>query len=197
MRHLQEENLKKKKNLKTFHIKWADRLIMWLLLNGFLLPGPLLVWDSSVIGGSASSWIVGTDANRPVMNTHTHWVNVYTQMEEFLSVSYFNIKFNRILQQYTPVACRGLHWQREKLRLTESSVVRQLLVNLLHPLDVEATALRVVNHRFGIVHAHHTVGRLLDRLWCVPRLVDVTVGIVLQDGNVTPAGKSSAKKNKI
>lgn len=26
--------------------------------------GPLLVWDSSVIGGSASSWIVGTDASR-------------------------------------------------------------------------------------------------------------------------------------
>lgn len=26
--------------------------------------GSLLVWDSSVIGGSASSWIVGTDASR-------------------------------------------------------------------------------------------------------------------------------------
>lgn len=29
------------------------------------LPGPLLVCDSSVIGGSASSWIVGTDASKP------------------------------------------------------------------------------------------------------------------------------------
>lgn len=42
------------------------------LLHIFLLPGPLLVWDSSVIGGSASSWIVGTDASRPDTHTHTH-----------------------------------------------------------------------------------------------------------------------------
>lgn len=37
----------------------------------FLLPGPLLVCDSSVIGGSASSWIVGTDASRPGTKTQT------------------------------------------------------------------------------------------------------------------------------
>lgn len=38
-------------------------------LTWFLLPGPLLVWDSSVIGGSASSWIVGTEASKPEKNT--------------------------------------------------------------------------------------------------------------------------------
>lgn len=29
------------------------------------LQEPLLVWKSSVMGGSASSWMVGTDARRP------------------------------------------------------------------------------------------------------------------------------------
>ena len=43
-----------------------------MLLLHFFLPGPLLVWDSSVIGGSASSWIVGTDASRPGARAHTH-----------------------------------------------------------------------------------------------------------------------------
>lgn len=33
------------------------------------LPGPLLFWNSSVIGGSASSWMVGTDASRPARRT--------------------------------------------------------------------------------------------------------------------------------
>lgn len=46
---------------------WNIRILLLCLL----LPGPLLVWDSSVIGGSASSWIVGTDASRPE-DTHKH-----------------------------------------------------------------------------------------------------------------------------
>lgn len=64
----------------------------------------------------------------------------------------------------------------------------ELLVNLFHSLDVKPAALRVVDHRFGIIHSHHTVGCFLDRLWGVPRLIDVPVRVVLQDGNVTPAG---------
>lgn len=36
-----------------------------------LLPGPLLFWSSSVMGGSASSWMVGTDARRPEETKHS------------------------------------------------------------------------------------------------------------------------------
>lgn len=64
--------------------------------------------------------------------------------------------------------------------------MRELLVHLLHPLDVESAALRVVDHRFGVIHPHHTVGCLLDSLRGVPRLVDVAVWVVLQDGDVVP-----------
>lgn len=62
----------------------------------------------------------------------------------------------------------------------------QLLINLLHPLDVEPAALSVVDHRFWVIHSHNTVGCLLDGLRCVPGLVDVPVRVVLQDGDVTP-----------
>lgn len=73
-------------------------------------------------------------------------------------------------------------------RLTESSVVGQLLVNLLHPLDVQSAALGVVYHGLGVIHPHHAVGRLLDRLRGIPGLVEVPVWVVLQDGYVAPAG---------
>ena len=66
-----------------------------------------------------------------------------------------------------------------QFRLTESSVMGELLVNLFHPLDVEPAALCVVDHGFGVVHSHHTVGSLLDRLWGVPGLVYVPVWVVL------------------
>lgn len=72
--------------------------------------------------------------------------------------------------------------------LTESSVVGQLLVDLLHPLDVEPAALGVVDHGSGVVHPHHTARPLLHRLRGVPGLVDVAVGEVLQDGDVAPWG---------
>lgn len=38
----------------------------------------------------------------------------------------------------------------------------ELLVNLFHPLDVEPAALSMVDHWFGVIHSHHTVGCLLD-----------------------------------
>jgi hypothetical protein len=46
--------------------------------------------------------------------------------------------------------------------LTEASVMGQLLVDLLHPLYVQPAGLGVVDHGFGVVHAHHAVGGLLD-----------------------------------
>lgn len=62
----------------------------------------------------------------------------------------------------------------------------QLLVNLFHPLNIEPAALCVVDHRFRVIHSHHTVGCLLDRLRGVPWFIDVPVRVVLQDGDVTP-----------
>lgn len=62
--------------------------------------------------------------------------------------------------------------------LTKASVVRQLLVNLLHSLDVEPAALSMVDHRFRIVHTHNAVGLFLHRFWSVPWLIDVAVRIV-------------------
>lgn len=62
----------------------------------------------------------------------------------------------------------------------------ELLVNLFHSLNVEPAALCVVDHRFGVIHSHHAVGCLLDRLRGVPRLIDVPVRVVLQYGDVTP-----------
>lgn len=65
----------------------------------------------------------------------------------------------------------------------------ELLINLFHPLNVESAALCMVDHRFGVIHSYHTVGCLLERLRCIPRLVDVPVRVVLQDGDVTPVGR--------
>ena len=70
--------------------------------------------------------------------------------------------------------------------LTESSVVGQLLVDLLHPLYVEPAALGMVHHRHGVVHPHHAPRCLLHRLRGVPGLVNVAVGVVLQFGDVAP-----------
>lgn len=62
----------------------------------------------------------------------------------------------------------------------------ELLVNLFHSLDVESAALSVVYHRLGVIHSHHTVGCLLNQLRSVPWLIDVSVWVVLQDGDVSP-----------
>lgn len=71
--------------------------------------------------------------------------------------------------------------------------MRQLLIHLLHSLNVESTALCVLDHGFGIVHAHHTVGCLLHGLRGIPGLIDVAVGVVFQDGDVAP----SKEENKV
>lgn len=62
----------------------------------------------------------------------------------------------------------------------------QLLIHLLHSFNVESTALCMLDHGLGIIHPHHTVGRLLHRLRGVPGLVDVAVGVVFQNGDVAP-----------
>lgn len=114
----------------------------------------------------------------------------------------FSATPERINRSYT-LRGDGASWSDPEGRLgqspctlTESSVVGQLLVNLFHPLDVESAALGVVDHGFGVVHPHHTVGCLLDRLRSVPRLVDVPVGVILQDGDVAPWGKSVKAASK-
>lgn len=56
--------------------------------------------------------------------------------------------------------------------LTESAVSGQLLVDLPHPLDVQATGLRVVHHRFGVVHADHAFGRELHVVRRIPGVID-------------------------
>lgn len=62
----------------------------------------------------------------------------------------------------------------------------ELLVNLFHSLYVEPAALCMINHWFGVIHSHHTVGCLLDRLRGIPRLIDVPIRVVFQDGDVMP-----------
>lgn len=55
---------------------------------------------------------------------------------------------------------------------TQSSVSAQLLVDLLHPLDVEPARLCVVHHGLRVMDSNDALGRRLHRLWSVPRVVD-------------------------
>lgn len=71
--------------------------------------------------------------------------------------------------------------------LTEASVAGELLVDLLHPLDVEAAGLGVVHHGFGVVNSDHAFGCLLHALRSVPGVVNVFGWETPQDGQVTPA----------
>lgn len=70
--------------------------------------------------------------------------------------------------------------------LTQALVLGELLVDLLHSVDVEAAGFSVPDHRSGVVHPHHTITGSLQALRSVPRLVDVAIGIVLQFGDVSP-----------
>lgn len=76
--------------------------------------------------------------------------------------------------------------------LTEASVAGELLVDLLHPLDVEAAGLGVVHHGFGVVDTDHAFGRLLHALGSVPGVVNVFGWETPQDGQVTP-GRGGAQ----
>lgn len=73
--------------------------------------------------------------------------------------------------------------------LTEASVAGQLLVDLLHALDVEAAGLGVVHHGLWVMHANDALGCLLHALRGVPGVVDVLGGVSSQDGQVAPGGR--------
>lgn len=70
--------------------------------------------------------------------------------------------------------------------LTQAAVAGELLVDLLHPLHVEAAGLGVVHHGFGVVHTDHALGRLLHALGCIPGVVDVLGREALQYGKIAP-----------
>ncbi|KAJ8951839.1 hypothetical protein NQ318_019814 [Aromia moschata] len=80
-----------------------------------------------------------------------------------------------------PVAVRAL---RAIFPILQHPVVGQLLVDLLHPLDVHAAGHRVVHHRQRVVLAHDALRRPLDVLGGGPRLVDVLRRHVLQHRQV-------------
>lgn len=65
--------------------------------------------------------------------------------------------------------------------LIEVSVLYELLVHLLHSLDVRATRYRVVHHGQRVVLADHAFRRLLHVFRRSPRLVYVLSWHVLQD----------------
>lgn len=65
--------------------------------------------------------------------------------------------------------------------LTQAPVSAQLLVDLLHPLDVEPACLCVVHHGLRVMNADYALGGRLHGLWGVPRVVDVLSGKTSED----------------
>ena len=70
--------------------------------------------------------------------------------------------------------------------LTQTAVAGELLVDLRHPLDVEAANLGVVHHGLGVMHADHALGCLLHALGRVPGVEDVLGWEGLQYGQIAP-----------
>lgn len=56
--------------------------------------------------------------------------------------------------------------------LTEAPVAGQLLVNLLHSLNVYPAGLSVINHGFRVVHSNYALCDLLNTFWGIPRVID-------------------------
>lgn len=71
---------------------------------------------------------------------------------------------------------------------TQSSVAGELLINLLHPLYVDAAGLSMVHHGFGVVDSYDALGSLLHFLRGIPRIIDVFGWKAPQYGQVTPGG---------
>lgn len=65
--------------------------------------------------------------------------------------------------------------------LTQPPVAAQLLVDLLHPLDVEAAGFCVVDHGFWVVDADDAFGSRLHGLRGVPGIIDVLGGETSED----------------
>lgn len=65
--------------------------------------------------------------------------------------------------------------------LTQTPVAAQLLVDLLHPFNVEAAGLCVVHHGFGVMDADDAFSSRLHGLWGIPGVVDVFGGKTSED----------------
>lgn len=84
--------------------------------------------------------------------------------------------------------CLTYEQERKKVtgQYTKSSVTGELLVDLLHSLDVDAAGLSVVHHGLGVMHADDAFGSLLHSLRSVPGIVDVLRWESSQNGQVAP-----------
>lgn len=69
----------------------------------------------------------------------------------------------------------------DALAMLQGAVVCQLLVNLLHSLDVDATGGGMIHHRQGVVFADDALRGALDVVGGSPWLMDVLDGHVFQD----------------
>lgn len=81
------------------------------------------------------------------------------------------------------------------LTLTVSTILVQLLVDLLHPLDVDPGDLVVVHYRSRVVLADDALGCFLHRVWRVPRFMDVPRGEVFQNRQI-PSGVRGEYKER-
>lgn len=79
--------------------------------------------------------------------------------------------------------------------LTQASVAGNLLVNLLHPLYVDAAGLSMVHHGPGVVDSNNALCCLLHFLWGIPRIIDVFGWKAPQYGQIPPE-KEQRKKRK-
>ncbi len=70
--------------------------------------------------------------------------------------------------------------------LTEASVAGELLVDLLHSLNVEATCLCMVHHGLGVMHPNYTFGCFLHVLWSVPGIINILGWKPPQNWQVAP-----------
>lgn len=70
--------------------------------------------------------------------------------------------------------------------LTQASVTGQLLVDLFHPLNVEAAGLCVVHHGLGVMHSNYTFGCLLYAVRGIPGIINILGWEPSQDGQVAP-----------
>lgn len=70
--------------------------------------------------------------------------------------------------------------------LTEASVTGELLVDLFHPLNVEAAGLCVVHHGLGVMHSNNAFGCFLHALRSVPGIVNILGWEPSQNGQVAP-----------
>lgn len=77
---------------------------------------------------------------------------------------------------------------------TCSFVAGELLVDLPHPLQVEAADLGMVDDGLGVVHSYDAFGLLLGFHRRVPRIVDILGWEVLQYWQITSGSRSGKKE---